>query len=864
MANTFDIAQEFYPETIDEIRDREYPTLRDITYLDHAGTTLYAKSLIERYSQDLTTNLFGNPHSASASSQLTSNRVEDIRLKALRFFNADPDVYDLVFVPNATAGIKLVAESLRDYRGSPGFWYGYHVDSHTSLVGVQALADLGNRCFKTDGEVRQWIDGIDSQDESPKLFAYPAQSNMNGRRFPLKWCNQIRNAGARNTFTLLDAASLVSTSPLDLSDPQICPDFVVLSFYKIFGFPDLGALIVRKESGHIFNHRRYFGGGTVEMVTVGNNWYARKQSSVHDQLEDGTLPFHNIIALESAFQVHGLLYGSMANISSHTAFLARQLFNRLSSIKHANGKYVCHLYLSPGCSYEDRSTQGPIIAMNLLDSNGNWIGKSEIEKLASVKSIHIRSGTLCNPGGTASLLGLSNDEIEANYRAGQRCGDENDIMQGKPTGALRLSLGAMTSSKDIDRFVSFIMEFYVEQSLPPLSDVQVLRTAELNRFYVESLCVYPIKSCSGFAVPPGIAWKVRPEGLAWDREWCIVHQGTGVALSQKRYPRMALIKPLLDFEKGILRVAGESPTGRGQLDVPLSRDDPHLVTTEMMRGCQNSGTVRKPSLVCGDRVIIQVYSSTEVSDFFSELLGVPCTLARFPPRSHARHSKNPYRHHHPNLSKRRNEMPGSFPVETNHTNNNSNHARRKASGTSNPILLSNESPILLISRSSVNRLNEQIKNSAATTINSSSNNTKTVAANVFRANIVIAENLPHSHSQYSSVPIPSSTSSLFEQPYIEDKWSSITIGPKSLRFDVLGACQRCQMVCIDQMTAEKREEPLSTLAKSRRVGGKVIFGRHLGLSQVDDIGLDIDDDDESEEPERTIMVGDLVMPSYSE
>lgn len=841
-------------------------------YLDHAGTTLYAKSLIEKYSQDLASNLFGNPHSASTSSQLTSNRVEDIRLKALRFFNADPDVYDLVFVPNATAGVKLVAETLRDFNSSAssdqrGFWYGYHNDSHTSLVGVRALADLGNCCFSTDDEVLHWIGGLGAGDNSAKLFAYPAQSNMNGRRFPLNWCNQIRQAGRRNTFTLLDAASLVSTSPLNLSDPRVCPDFVVLSFYKIFGFPDLGALIVRKDSGYIFNHRRYFGGGTVEMVTVGNEWYARKHSSIHDQLEDGTLQFHNIIALESAFQVHERLYGSMSNISSHTAFLARKLFDRLSSLKHANGKPVCHFYVSPGCSYEDRSTQGPIIALNLQDSNGHWIGKSEVEKLASVKSIHIRSGTLCNPGGTANLLGLSNEEMKANYKAGQRCGDENDIMQDKPTGALRLSLGPMTSSRDIDRFVSFVTEFYAQKTpLPALLGMPPLGTTEADRYYVESLCVYPIKSCSGFTVSPGIAWKVRPEGLAWDREWCIVHQGTGAALSQKRYPRMALIKPILDFEKGILCIFGDFPTGRRQLDIPLSRDDAHLITTEMTRSCQSSASVRKSSLVCGDRVIIQVYTSSEVSSFFSELLGVACTLARFPPKSFARHAKNPYHQRHPNTHSQQNEMPGAFPLDTSHMNGNSNAPRRTASRTSNPILLSNESPILLISRSSVNRLNEQIKENSGTSatippLSGNTTNIKTVAANVFRANIVVAENLPaHFHPQYSSLPT-SSTSSPFEQPYVEDTWSSIAIGQKSLRLDVLGACSRCQMVCIDQMTAEKREEPLSTLAKTRRVGGKVIFGRHLGLSAWGD-GHDESEDETEADSERTIMVGDTVVPSY--
>lgn len=34
------------------------------------------------------------------------------------------------------------------------------------------------------------------------------------------------------------------------------------------------------------------------------------------------------------------------------------------------------------------------------------------------------------------------------------------------------------------------------------------------------------------------------------------------------------------------------------------------------------------------------------------------------------------------------------------------------------------------------------------------------------------------------------------------------------------------MVCVDQETAEKNEEPYVTLSKSRRIGGKVLFGQH--------------------------------------
>jgi molybdenum cofactor sulfurtransferase len=72
----------------------------------------------------------------------------------------------------------------------------------------------------------------------------------------------------QNTYSLLDAAALATTSPLNFSCPDEAPDFTVLSFYKVFGFPDLGALIVRKKSGHILTWRKYFGGGTVNYLTV--------------------------------------------------------------------------------------------------------------------------------------------------------------------------------------------------------------------------------------------------------------------------------------------------------------------------------------------------------------------------------------------------------------------------------------------------------------------------------------------------------------------------------------------------------------------------------------------------------------------
>ncbi|KAH0073731.1 hypothetical protein KCU96_g15497, partial [Aureobasidium melanogenum] len=50
-------------EEVESFRAREYPQLAGKIYLDHGGSTLYAKSMVEDFSRDLISNLYGNPHS---------------------------------------------------------------------------------------------------------------------------------------------------------------------------------------------------------------------------------------------------------------------------------------------------------------------------------------------------------------------------------------------------------------------------------------------------------------------------------------------------------------------------------------------------------------------------------------------------------------------------------------------------------------------------------------------------------------------------------------------------------------------------------------------------------------------------------
>ncbi|KAK9372103.1 pyridoxal phosphate-dependent transferase [Lipomyces chichibuensis] len=619
---------QIYRHSIIDIRSQEYPALNDMTYLDHAGTTLYAKSLMHQFSKDMTSGVFGNPHSASPSSMLSTQRVEKVRLRVLSFFKADPEHFDVIFVANATAAIKLVLEAFRDVK-APGFWYGYHRDAHTSLVGLRQLA-AQSRCFESDQAVEGWLEETtEGQKNAPftavGLFAYPAQSNMNGHRLPLDWPGRLRassHAVSQKMYCLLDAAAYVTTRQLDLSNVETAPDFITLSFYKIFGFPDLGALIVRKPASDILQHRRYFGGGTVEMVTtLKESWHAKRAHTIHEQLEDGTLPFHSIIALDSAFNVHEQLYGSMDSISRHTCALASDLYNQLAALRHANGHAVCQIYNDPNSQYGNAKTQGPTIAFNVRTAQGGWIGKSEVESLAIVRNIHLRTGGACNPGGIATFCQLDYWEMRRNFSEGLRCGDDHDLLGGKPTGIVRVSLGAMSSQEDVQKFVNFVEEMFVEAggTMVPAHILHPI-TPDMAESAVEKIQIFPVLGCSGWQVPRHVNWLIEEAALLYDREWCVVLKGGTTPLD---HPAMKNIRPQIDIEKGTLKLT--APLNPSDASSNPSKSECY---EEVIISLWDSPSQTiQPYL--NNRHLADSYDSESIVNFFTAVIGIPSTLARF-------------------------------------------------------------------------------------------------------------------------------------------------------------------------------------------------------------------------------------------
>lgn len=207
-------------------------------YLDYTGAGLYAESQLDEHVSLLRKHTFGNPHSANLTSSAASELVASARTAVLAFFRADPTEYEVIFTPNATGALRLVGEAYPFVSGSR---FLLTFDNHNSVNGIRefARARRGETTYvpivapdlRVDEELlaRYLIDSGGGRDS---LFAYPAQSNFSGVQHPLEW---VDLAHAHGWDVLLDAAAFVPTNRLDLS--HVHPDYVCLSFYKMFGWP---------------------------------------------------------------------------------------------------------------------------------------------------------------------------------------------------------------------------------------------------------------------------------------------------------------------------------------------------------------------------------------------------------------------------------------------------------------------------------------------------------------------------------------------------------------------------------------------------------------------------------------------------
>ncbi len=444
-----------YPSTeiVDKLRATEYARLdlSEHIYLDYTGGGLYAESQIRKHHQMLGENVYGNPHSTNPTSLAATHLIEHTRAYILKFFNADPDEYLAIFTANASGALKLVGESYPFPNGR----YLLTFDNHNSVNGIREFAHVRHAdvTYIPIGLPEMRVDAsmLDKELARPSknghnLFAYPAQSNFSSVQHPLEW---IEKAHAHGWDVLLDAAAYVPTSKLDLS--KVKPDFVPISFYKIFGYPTgLGVLLARKTALAKL-HRPWFAGGTITVASVqGDKYYLADDASA---FEDGTLDYLNIPAIEIGLKhIESIGYDV---IKERVRCLTGWLLDNLTQMKHSNGKPLVRVF-------GPMSTQGRggAVTVNFYDKSGIALDHRFIESEANKVNISLRTGCFCNPGAGEIALGISRVELDVCFASPQHedrlsIDDFRLCIDGKSSGAVRISIGLVTNFNDVQGFLSF-------------------------------------------------------------------------------------------------------------------------------------------------------------------------------------------------------------------------------------------------------------------------------------------------------------------------------------------------------------------------------------------------------------------------
>ncbi|KAH9039867.1 methyltransferase type 11 [Lactarius pseudohatsudake] len=455
---------------VDALRRSEYSRLGpDETYVDYMGGAIYPTSLISVHAEFLQSAVLGNTHSESSSSKLSAALAATARTAVLTFFNA-PSGSTVVFTANASAALKLVGEA---FPFTPGSAFLLPEDAHNSVHGIREFARSKGAPIvylpsppRGGVRVREAFALIDEHQPSsgtPALFAYTGQSNITNSKPPLA---VLAHASMRGFTTLLDAAALAPTTPIDLTNTPV--DAVAVSFYKMFGFPTgIGALILAPGVGAWLREKRpWFAGGTVDVVQVPGLAVGRT-AAIDEAFEDGTLNYTLLPAVTTGLR---LLGAYLPALPTRIAALSASCTRTLEDIRwpRSGSPAVRVLSRVPGAPPEPGDTAqgaGGVVSCLMLDENGDPVPLSRVAAHAAANGIALRTGCMCNPGGAAAMLSLSSlmsvlGTSGSNHTPTLQALEE---AAGRELGVVRISFGLASCWADVWRVRCWILRALKDQ-----------------------------------------------------------------------------------------------------------------------------------------------------------------------------------------------------------------------------------------------------------------------------------------------------------------------------------------------------------------------------------------------------------------
>ncbi|KAK3231496.1 hypothetical protein Dsin_003377 [Dipteronia sinensis] len=273
-------------EMIDKLRSDEYMHLSESVAkvcLDYCGFGLFS------YIQ----TQYNWESSAITLSEITANlsnhalygggekgtAEHDIKTRIMEYLNIPENEYGLVFTVSRGSAFKLLAESY-PFETNKRLLTMFDHESQSVNWMAQSAKEKGAKVYSSwfkypslklcSRELRKQISYKKKKKKgcANGLFVFPVQSRVSGAKYSYQW---MALAQQNNWHVLLDAGALGPKDMDSLGLSLFRPDFIITSFYRVFGSDPtgFGCLLIKKSvMGTLQNQSGRTGSGLVKILPV--------------------------------------------------------------------------------------------------------------------------------------------------------------------------------------------------------------------------------------------------------------------------------------------------------------------------------------------------------------------------------------------------------------------------------------------------------------------------------------------------------------------------------------------------------------------------------------------------------------------
>nr|GMC99289.1 molybdenum cofactor sulfurase [Ipomoea batatas] len=456
-------------ERIDELRSDEYSHLSGPKVcLDYCGFGLFSFLQTVHFWDSSTFSL--SEITANLSNHALYGGAErgsvehDIKSRIMDYLNIPENEYGLVFTVSRGSAFKLLAESYPFHTNKKLLSMFDHESQSVSWMAQCARekgAKVHSAWFKwptlklCSTDLRKQISNKKrKKDSATGLFVFPVQSRVTGAKYSYQW---MALAQQNNWHVLLDAGALGPKDMDSLGLSLFRPDFIITSFYRVFGYDPtgFGCLLIKKSvMGSLQNQSGLTGSGIVKITPVYPLYLSDSIDGFpglaeDDEDEDGengevsteTRAGSQLPAFSGAFtsaQVRDVFETEMEHENSSDRDGASTIFEETESIS------VGEVMRSPVFSEDESSDNSLWIDLGQSPLGSDCAGQSNKEKTASPIPPFWFAGRKNNKRLSPKPSKMSNSPMYDDKEVNSGCHDDHH--------ALSFDAAVRSVSQELDHF----------------------------------------------------------------------------------------------------------------------------------------------------------------------------------------------------------------------------------------------------------------------------------------------------------------------------------------------------------------------------------------------------------------------------